>query len=255
MPREQYSVRHLLGELLGNLLQWDGKLLPTLTLALRKPGELSAHYMAGIKARYTSPVTLLLLVFFVFFLSPALTDFTLPLDNHLRWGQWYAGAAEPYLQQLAAERGGMAVIAERYGSLQADIAKTLVLLHVPLFAFGLYLLHWRRRFYYVEHLVVASHTVATIMLGVLLVCLLVLLPVDTFYHWHGQTEVPTSVKAIIMAVFLKWPLLLLLLLVLKNAYRQNWWLALSKLPLALLAFGFSHMLYRAVTFWLSVALL
>lgn len=255
LSREQYSLRHLFGELLGNLLQWDSKLLRTLTLALRKPGELSALHLAGVRARYTSPVTLLLLVFFLFFVAPPLTDFTLPLDNHLRWGGWYAGLAQHWVDSLAVDVGGMVVLATRFAEVQNDIAKTLVLLHVPLFALALQLLHWRKGFYYVEHVVVASHALVTMMLTFFVVFLVLLLPTVEIYHALGHADVPESARRRVIMFGLNLPLVLMLALTLKHAYRQSWWWVLLKLPLAVLAFGFSHMLYRAVTFYVTLLLL
>lgn len=253
LAREHYSLRHLFSELLGNLFQWDNKLLRTLVLALRKPGELSALHIAGVRTRYTSPVTLLLLVFFVFFLAPMLSDFTQSLEQHLQWGRWYASAAADWVNTLAATRtGGMTELSAQYADLQQDVAKTMVLLHVPLFALGLHLLHWRRRYYFVEHVIVASHAVITLMLVLLLAVVLLFIPIELLY---APAAVPEPVKQNVIRYGLNLPLLLMLVLILKHAYRQPWWLALLKLPASVLAFGFSHMLYRAATFYTTLLLL
>ena len=254
LSRAQFSLRHLVGELGANLLQWDNKLLRTLILTLAKPGELSAQYLAGARSRYTSPITLLLLLFFLFFIgSVPLTDFTLPLQAHLEWGKWYSAPFAEWLQtKAAATTGGMTALATAFGQQQHELAKTLVLLHVPLFAIGLKLLHVRRDVYYVEHVIVASHFLVAIMLATLLAVLLLFLPVEMLY---APADVPEPVKRQVLLWGLNLPMAAVLLLTLKRAYQQPWWLALGKLPLAIFAFGASHMLYRAITFLLTVVLL
>lgn len=254
LSRAQFSLRHLAGELGANLLQWDNKLLRTLILALAKPGHLSAQYIAGARSRYSSPITLLLLLFFFFFIgSVPLTDFTLPLQAHLEWGKWYSAPFADWLQaKAAATDGGMSALALAFGQQQHELAKTLVLLHVPLFAIGLKLLHIRRDVYYVEHVIVASHFLVAILLTTLLAVLLLFLPVEALY---APADVPESVKRQVLLWGLNLPMAAILLLTLKRAYRQSWWLALLKLPLAIPAFAVAHMLYRALTFVATLLLL
>ena len=220
LSRAQFSLRHLAGELSANLLQWDNKLLRTLVLALAKPGHLSAQYIAGARSRYSSPITLLLLLFFFFFIgSVPLTDFTLPLQAHLEWGKWYSAPFADWLHaKAAATSGGMSALALAFGQQQHELAKTLVLLHVPLFAIGLKVLHVRRDVY-------------------------------------SPAEVPEPVKRQVLLWGLNLPMAAVLLLTLKRAYRQSWWLALLKLPLAILVFAAAHMLYRALTFGATLMLL
>lgn len=254
LSRAQFSLRHLAGELGANLLQWDNKLLRTLTLALAKPGELSAQYLAGARSRYTSPITLLLLLFFLFFIgSVPLTDFTLPLDAHLQWGKWYSAPFAEWVQaKAAATSGGMTALASAFGLQQHELAKTLVLLHVPLFAIGLKVLHWRRDVYYVEHIIVASHFLVAVMLLTLLAVLVLFLPTELLYQ---PDPVPEPIKQRVLFWGLNIPMAVLMLLSLKHAYRQSWLLALTKLPLAIIAFAAGHMLYRAITFLLTLVLL
>lgn len=254
LSRAQFSLRHLAGELGANLLQWDNKLLRTLALALAKPGELSALYLAGARTRYTSPITLLLLLFFFFFIgSVPLTDFTLPLDAHLQWGKWYSAPFAEWVQaKAAATSGGMTALASAFGLQQHELAKTLVLLHVPLFAIGLKVLHWRRDVYYVEHIIVASHFLVAVMLLTLLAVLVLFLPTEMLYQ---PDPVPEPIKQRVLFWGLNIPMAVLMLLSLKHAYRQSWLLALMKLPLAIIAFAAGHMLYRAITFVLTLLLL
>ena len=254
LSRAQFSLRHLAGELSANLLQWDNKLLRTLVLALAKPGHLSAQYIAGARSRYSSPITLLLLLFFFFFIgSVPLTDFTLPLQAHLEWGKWYSAPFADWLHaKAAATSGGMSALALAFGQQQHELAKTLVLLHVPLFAIGLKVLHVRRDVYYVEHVIVASHFLVALLLTTLLAVLLLFLPVESLY---APTEVPEPVKRQVLLWGLNLPMAAVLLLTLKRAYRQSWWLALLKLPLAILVFAAAHMLYRALTFGATLMLL
>lgn len=182
-----------------------------------------------------------------------LTDFTLPLAAHLEWGSWYSAPFAEWVQaKAAATSGGMTALATAFGQQQHELAKTLVLLHVPLFAIGLKLLHIGRDVYYVEHVIVASHVLVALILATLLAVLGLFMPVE---WWFAPEPVPEPVKRQVMLWGLNLPMAAILLVTLKRAYGQSWRLAAAKLPLAIAAFAAAHMPYRAVTFLLTLSLL
>lgn len=76
--------REVLGELLTELFDFDGRMLVSLRLLMTRPGFLSAEYTSGRRLSYTSPVRMYLVISLVFFfvLPLILPDTTLTSPNH-----------------------------------------------------------------------------------------------------------------------------------------------------------------------------
>src|SRR5262245_10938192 len=65
------TIRQLAGDAWNELVGWDGKLLRTLRVLVRHPGELTCGAIEGRRARYISPVRLYLICSVVYFLATA----------------------------------------------------------------------------------------------------------------------------------------------------------------------------------------
>jgi Protein of unknown function (DUF3667) len=68
------ETREIIGELAGETLQWDSRLLVTLRALLLRPGLLTREFSRGRRASYVSPVRLYLVVSIVFFSVLSLTN-------------------------------------------------------------------------------------------------------------------------------------------------------------------------------------
>jgi hypothetical protein len=83
-PQTDYhrSLRAIVGELLDTFAGWDAKIPRTLLTLVRRPGALTAEYLAGRRARYVPPLRLYLTLSLVFFLSLRVSpvEFTGNLD-------------------------------------------------------------------------------------------------------------------------------------------------------------------------------
>ena len=65
------TVRELAGDAYGELVGWDGKVVRTVALLVRSPGELVRAILDGRRAAYVSPVRLYLTCSLVYFLVSA----------------------------------------------------------------------------------------------------------------------------------------------------------------------------------------
>ncbi len=66
------SLRQLPGELFGNLMSFDSRAWRTVVPLLFRPGDLTAHYLAGQRVRFVPPIRLYDFVSIVYFLLLAL---------------------------------------------------------------------------------------------------------------------------------------------------------------------------------------
>jgi hypothetical protein len=63
------SLRSVFAEALDSLAGWDGKIPTTLWLLVRHPGQLTAEFLAGRRARYVRPLRLYLTLSLVYFVA------------------------------------------------------------------------------------------------------------------------------------------------------------------------------------------
>jgi Protein of unknown function (DUF3667) len=168
VTEQDYSLSHIVREGAGLLIDFDFKFVRTVTLLLLKPGFLTTEYWTGRRIRYTNPLQLLLLVnifyFFASFISsqlgynirvmfPALTDIT----SDRIFSRWALTSVQ------ARIHAGQLPLAQYYASFDShleQLAKSLVILLVPILAVFLRLFYWRGKKYFVEHLIPAAHLVS-----------------------------------------------------------------------------------------------
>ena len=169
---KDYSLRHFLGEALNVIANLESPLARSFYALLCRPGLLTAEYLTGRRKRYLKPLQVFVLCNVIFFFAQPLTGFntlTTPLRVHLT-ALPHSRAVRDMVRE-AVERKGVTL--EQYrASFDATIqsqARTLVILMVPLLACALLPLYWRRRRYFVEHLVFATHFYSIFLLFLLAV--------------------------------------------------------------------------------------
>jgi hypothetical protein len=165
-----YTLGHFLGEALNVIVNLESPLLRSFYALLLRPGRLTADYLAGRRKRYLKPLQVFVLCNLIFFFAQPMTGFntlTTPLNVHLTRLPY-----SPQARRMVLEAVGRRKVApEKYrADFDATIhsqARSLVILMVPLFAAALLPLYWRRRRYFVEHLVFATHFYSVFLLFLL----------------------------------------------------------------------------------------
>lgn len=188
-------LRHLLGQFFGAMTDLDSRFWRSIRTLLFRPGVLSRDYIAGRRTHWLPPITLFVLANLLYFVAPALTDFTLPFYNQVpgaiaiesfedperlspaareRIGNWRGQAHSPLTagwvlsrverrnhDQLARSDGRygytVADYARDYDARSGAISKLLIILHVPFLALALAAMFRSRRLYFAEHFIVALH--------------------------------------------------------------------------------------------------
>jgi hypothetical protein len=236
---------HLLGQFAHELFHVNGKLPRTLGALLFKPGQLSSAYLEGQRVRYVSPIALFLIINLVYFVSPPMTDFNLDLEDQYQM-QPYSSLIQPLIDQRLTSRDiEFERYARSYESANLNLARSLIVVHLPLLALALMILFPRRRMYYAEHFIIATH-----LFSFLLVIVLVL-PQAGFWLWriaqHWLEIDPSTIFNVIR------PLMILLIvshwLMAVRRIHTIGWLRSSLTTIALLlALVISHFCFRAVQF-------
>jgi hypothetical protein len=165
------SMGALLHDGWHSLTHLDGRLWHTLWLLLRRPGELSRQYMANRRARFLPPFRLYLIVSLMYFAMAGLTDsgtfLQIRLDETDTAEQCQHIEISPTFLQKRIQRACERMVADGGKSLRGGFMASLpraMFLFLPLIAGALWLLYWRPRRHYVEHLVFFLHAHAAAFL-------------------------------------------------------------------------------------------
>ena len=165
-----YTLRHFLGEALNVIANLESPLLRSFYTLLLRPGRLTAEYLAGRRKRYLKPLQVFVLCNVIFFFAQPQIGFdtlTTPLRVHLTQLPYSAGVRHMVRDAVGRRKVTLEQYAADFDATIRNQARTLVILMVPLLAFALLPLYWRRRRYFVEHLIFATHFYSVFLLFLL----------------------------------------------------------------------------------------
>jgi Protein of unknown function (DUF3667) len=171
---EDYSLRRYLEEIGAAVTLLESKVLRSVWLVASKPGHLSSEYFRGSRVRYLKPLQLFVFLNVIYYFSLSLftaTTFTTPLATQLHMNNYYADFASRQVDhKLQKEQITYEALETKYNERTGVLSKTLIFLLIPIFALLFFVLFFKKRRYFVEHLVVATHfwSFSLILLGVIL---------------------------------------------------------------------------------------
>jgi hypothetical protein len=221
----------------------DSRLLRSLGRLIFRPGSLDRDWLEGRRRRNVAPLSLFLMANLVYFFHPPLSDLNLSLFDQTAqfgYGPFVASLAEA---RVAARETTMNAYAAVYAARTAAVAKVMVILHVPLLAAVLALLHYRRRVFYVDHLAVALHFWAFLLLHAMVTPAVV-----AWIHHLAGVGSRASFQFIMAAIAIAYAFLQL-----RGAYGQPRRLAALKIPVFIIGLAVAHFVYRFVQFVLVFA--
>lgn len=223
-----FSIRHYLGEWLEGFAHFDSKILRTLWELVRRPGSLSASHFAGRRVRYVTPVRLFILLSLVYFFSSSLYPnpaFTTPLAIQLHGNDFYpqfAGRAVARAQQRTG--WDYATLASHYDARTTVLSKTMVFVLIPVYALLFALLLLRKRRYFSEHLVVATHFWSFALLLIAVFIPLLLASLSALGPVLGVAASTLTADAV-PTLILQLSFALYLFLMLRRVYAVSYWYA------------------------------
>ncbi len=247
-PIIDYSLRRYLLEGVEVLTNADSRLVRSFRALVTRPGELTRAYFSADRDRYLRPLQIFLFCnVFYFFVQPLVgwNTLTSPLSVHLR-ATLYSAWARRLVEGEIRRRGiPPETYAAQFDAVIAAHAKTLVIALVPLFAIVAAALLWRRRRYFVEHLVFATHFIAFLLLALPLLLAIVTL--------MARVGVAAGIDPGVLELVLDtWPLSLALAGYLWMALRRAYALSRAGAAVAAVALAFGMMLvltpYRLILF-------
>jgi len=243
---DELSWRSQSSQLLGGLFSLDGRLWRTLRSLVFAPGRLAVDYCRGARVRWMRPVQIILLANLVYFLvQPRLrfNAFPATLDLQLQ-RQPYSAWLRPFVETRLAESGLTRVeYAALFDAAVGDLARTLLILLVPVTALVMHAVALGRGRRLIEHVVLATHYVSAQLL-VVHVLLLGAVSFAIRRGWSGYGEE----AGMLTNLLLLW---LWLLLAWRRFHRESWWRSALAAAVIALAWIPTVIGYRFTLFWLT----
>ncbi|MGM0526560.1 MAG: DUF3667 domain-containing protein [Pseudomonadota bacterium] len=257
------SIFAVVGDLFGEIGHWDSRFYRTLKGLFLKPGFLSLEFVRGRHASYVPPLRLYFFISLVsFMVLTSLIDFEVKPPSaeeqqkleqvQKELDQSILSEAKPYLpegadisnppkvnlegtdlpfmspeeqQQFENKIDYLMQNPQQFSQKLVSMTPQMMLLMLPFWALFLKLIYLFGHRYYLEHLTVALHTHAFILLTLMLITVLGQLttPLLDSEFWGWVDELASWINNILLI----W-LVLYLLLTQKRFYQQSWPLTIFK---------------------------
>lgn len=189
------SIRHFFTHAMGEFFHFDSKIFFSFKLLFTKPGFLSAEYARGCRKPYLHPFQVFFIANLIYFFLQPLTGWSglkTPLYVHTHMSNYTSLATHLVAQRVAAKGIAEPEFARSFDHVVDLQARSLVLLMVPMFALALWLMEWRKRKFFGEHLAFALHFYAFWVITMFLVVFGLSKPVLLFLRHRGIVFVETK---------------------------------------------------------------
>lgn len=162
-----YSLRGYVLEAMHVLTDIDSRLVSSFRSLVTRPGALAVAYFSAARERYLRPLRIFLYCNVIYFLAQPFTNYntlTSPLQVHL-YALPYSRWVRPMVIRRVQHRHVRLVdYAVPFDATVQAHARTLAIALVPILALVLAVVLFRRRRYFVEHMVFATHSIALFIL-------------------------------------------------------------------------------------------
>jgi len=242
LDNQTRSIAYISGAFVTEVTSLDSKILNTIKLFFLYPGKQVRDFHLGIRKRHFSLISLFFIFNLLYFLNSSMTDFNLSLVEQLH--QPYSAFITPTVEQTAnIESNTFEILKAKYDAMSKTIAKSLIIISVPLFALLLPIINYKRDYYLQDHVMFALNAYAFILIWPIICRYAISFIVWLLPFFSVLTDHYFNILLLGEVIFLWFAQ--------KNAYACSKLEASVKIiPLVLLLFA-SHMMYRYVQFWLT----
>ncbi len=257
LDKHDKKIAHVFEELIHSFTHADSKFLRSLKFLFTKPGFLTSEYLAGRRKPYSSPLSLFLIANLLYLLCGPVDTFSSRFTTIVK-GQPYSEALTPQVQaKMQKKHWTYEQLEDRYNERSSHDAKLLLILYIFLLSIPVALLFISRKRDYYDHFIFAMEYGNFIMYGIMLLLpwlvTLVAVGIALARHHGGAVTVNVTSPWVYCAVLLL--ICTYLTIAAHRAFKQYWWLAVTKAA-ALTFFTIVAMfLYRFIAFEVSMFLL
>ncbi len=239
------SLKNFVKNLTSELFDFDKRILKTICALFFNPGKLSAVYFSDQKEKFLQPLKLYFAInFLFFFLAPLLSTpqfqiFNFNLQSIIGSNQVYQKIIDEEIRDAGVSRE---IYTERFNAHLKYNQPAFIFLVVPIFALILYLANFRKRQFYSESFIFASHFLSFFLLFLLIVISIYHI-LSLFFH---------SIISIILIFFLFVSLIVYLFISLRTFFKNKILPTIVKSIFLFIAFFFVIGLYVQFLFFYTI---
>lgn len=179
LTNNDFKLKTFLLQGLDIFTHLDSKFSKTLISLVKKPGELTLNNWEGKRIAFAKPIQLFFVLNALFYLLNSSTVnfniFNTPLKNQLKFFS-YSDYAKVETDKILAEKNyTFNEYQEKFNEKSDKLSKTLIFIMIPIQALMLWLFFYKRKPYYVQHLIFATHYFSFVIIYCLLMIAITLL--------------------------------------------------------------------------------
>lgn len=159
IEQKERTLRYFVIQFFGAAFFLENSFIKNLWRLLSTPGVMAHDFVEGRRKRWMAPFSLFLLINLIYFIVNPLTDFNLPLHDHLRWHDTtYGPLAARMVEDRIQQRGITLKEYEQVFNLKTvNLSKSLMVLNVPVMAALLSLVFVRKKRFFADHFIYALY--------------------------------------------------------------------------------------------------
>jgi Protein of unknown function (DUF3667) len=234
------------------LTHFEGKFFTTLKTFFKTPGKVSIDYTDGVRKKYFKPLSFFLLLVILYLIFPFFEGLNMKMEYY-KSQRFFGGYAETKIQQKLVETGlSMEALSEKFKSKSEKASKFLLISIVPFTALVFYLLTFRKRRFFFDHMIFSTEINSVYLLWGFLILPLLLGMIIMIAKWiTGSNNIYANDGIISWLIYI--PLVMYTARAGRRFYGFNWW----QLLLFCIAFYVAHILivYSLYKFLLFVTVI
>lgn len=199
IEQKERTLKYFIIQFFGAAFFLENSFIKNLWRLISTPGLMAHDFVEGRRKRWMAPFSLFLLINLIYFIVNPLTDFNLPLHDHLRWHDTtYGPLAARMVEDLIQQRGITLNEYEQVFNLKTvNLSKSLMVLNVPVMAVLLSLIFFRKRNLFADHFIFALY-----LFSFLLLITCIWIGLLNMYVWAGlpahQLMLPVGIVLLIV---------------------------------------------------------
>ncbi len=152
------SLGRLFGDFFTNIFFIDNRFFLSAWYLFRFPGRMTLEFLDGKRKKFISPVTLFLFFNLIYFIVNPLTDYSISLYDQICCQPYSGEWIKEYVRlKLETQEMDFQRYVITYQNMSDNVSKSIMIINIPLIAFFVYLMAFKRRPFYYDSLIFTFH--------------------------------------------------------------------------------------------------
>ncbi len=249
---DERSIRSFLKELFGAFTSLEGKLISSLILLVRRPGQLSKNISNGQRVPYMKMMSLFLVTNSFYFFFPVFDSYNSSLQTQMnnlgRHSDRVTAIVEKYVSEKKISIGEFE---KQYNEQSTNLSKTLIIILVVMFSLGSAVINYSKGKFFFDHLLFSLEFYSfQILLNLVILANVFVYIIRTAFRlgWNWNFLLSDNFFTILGTLTLMY----WLFFAERNFFNQKWYWSIPKAILLLTVMIKSVDIYRMMLFYITM---